>query len=115
MFIDLSTEMVYPLIHLYLVSVMGATPAVIGIIEGIAESIASLLKIIVGYITDKYKNRKLFTFIGYSGAIIYKLLLIFASTWLGILFARVIDRIGKGIRTAPRDCLIAESSHEAKL
>ncbi len=112
---DLSTEMVYPLIPLYLTSVLGATPAVVGVIEGIAESLASLLKIISGYLTDKYKNKKLFTFIGYSGAIIYKGALLLASTWPGILFARVIDRIGKGIRTAPRDALIAESAAENKL
>lgn len=112
---DLSTEMVYPLIPLYLTSVLGATPAAVGIIEGIAESLASLLKIISGYLTDRYKNKKRFTLIGYSGAIIYKGALLLASTWPGILFARVIDRIGKGIRTAPRDALIAESASENKL
>ncbi len=115
MLIDLSTEMVYPIIPIYLTSVLGASPAIVGIIEGIAESLASLLKIISGYITDKYKNKKIFTFIGYSGAIFYKAALIFASTWPGILFARVIDRIGKGIRTAPRDALIAESAAQNKL
>lgn len=113
--IDLSTEMVYPIIPLYLTSVLGATPAIVGMIEGIAESLASLLKVFSGYLSDRYRNKKLLTFIGYSGAIVYKLALMLAATWPGILMARVIDRIGKGIRTAPRDALIAESSQEKKL
>ena len=113
--IDLSTEMVYPIIPLYLTSILGAMPAIVGIIEGIAESLASLLKIASGYITDKRKNRKQFAFIGYLGSLIYKGALLLAATWPGILVARVIDRIGKGLRTAPRDALIAQSSEENKL
>lgn len=113
--IDLSTEMVYPIIPLYLTSVLGATPAIVGIIEGAAESLASLLKVFSGYLSDKYKNKKLLTFIGYSGAIVYKAALLFAASWPGILLARIVDRIGKGIRTAPRDALIAESAGDQKL
>ncbi len=115
MLIDLSTEMVYPLIPIYLTAVLGVTPAIVGLIEGIAESLASLLKVFSGYISDKYHNKKKLTFIGYSGAILYKLALLAAVSWPGILAARVIDRIGKGIRTAPRDALIAESSDCNKL
>ncbi|MHB1314999.1 MAG: MFS transporter [Christensenellales bacterium] len=114
-FIDLSTEMVYPIVPLYLTSVLGATPAIVGLIEGIAESLASFLKIGSGYITDKNNNRKKFTFFGYCGSIVYKGALLLASTWPGILAARVIDRIGKGLRTAPRDALIAQSAGENKL
>lgn len=109
-FADVSTEMVYPLIPLYLVSTFGATPALVGVIEGIAESFASLLKVFSGYVTDKYKNKKPIAFLGYSTGLIYKVALIFATSWMGILGARVIDRVGKGIRTAPRDVMVSESA-----
>lgn len=108
-FADISTEMVYPIIPLYLTSVFGATPASVGIIEGIAESVASLLKVFSGYITDKYKKKKPIAFIGYATGLIYKVALLMAGSWVGILSARVIDRIGKGIRTAPRDVMVSES------
>jgi MFS family permease len=109
-FTDLSTEMVYPLIPLYLTSAFGATPALIGVIEGIAESLASLLKVFSGYVSDKFQKKKALAFSGYATGMLYKLALIFASSWPGILFARVIDRAGKGIRTAPRDVLVSESA-----
>ena len=108
-FTDISTEMVYPLIPLYLVSAFGATPAMLGLIEGIAESLASLLKVFSGYLTDRSQKKKAIAFIGYSTGMIYKFALIFANSWPGILGARVIDRFGKGIRTAPRDVLVSES------
>ncbi|MCL2764028.1 MAG: MFS transporter [Treponema sp.] len=109
-FTDLSTEMVYPLIPLYLVGAFGATHVLVGIIEGIAESLASLLKVYSGYLTDRFQKKKLLAFSGYAAGFIYKALLIFASSWLGILGAKVIDRLGKGIRTAPRDVLVSEST-----
>ena len=108
-FTDLSTEMVYPLIPLYLVSVFGATPVLVGIIEGIAESLASLLKVYSGYLTDKFQKKKALAFSGYAAGLIYKIGLLFAGSWIGILGARVIDRFGKGLRTAPRDVLVSES------
>ncbi|WKY45227.1 MFS transporter [Eubacteriaceae bacterium ES2] len=111
-FSDISAEMVYPLIPLYLTSAFGATPALVGIVEGIAESIASLLKVFSGYISDKYKRKKALAFSGYSTGVIYKIALMIATSWTGILFARVIDRIGKGIRTAPRDVLVCESAEK---
>ncbi len=109
-FSDISAEMVYPLIPLYLTSVFGATPALVGVIEGIAESVASLLKVFSGYVTDKYQNKKPVAFLGYATGLIYKVALLIASSWAGILVARVIDRVGKGIRTAPRDALVSESA-----
>lgn len=112
---DVSTEMVYPLIPLYLTSVLGATPALVGVIEGIAESTASLLKVFSGYITDKYKRKKPIAFIGYATGVLYKLALIFASSWAGVLAARVVDRFGKGIRTAPRDVMVSESAAEGDM
>jgi len=112
-FSDVSAEMVYPLIPLYLTSVLGGTPVLVGIIEGIAESLASLLKVWSGHITDRYQHKKPVAFIGYATGFIYKLALLAASSWGGILAARVIDRIGKGIRTAPRDVLVSESAQES--
>ena len=115
LFVDMSTEMVYPLVPLFLTATLGASPAIVGIIEGIAESIASLLKVFSGYIGDVRQNKKRLTFIGYSASVLYKVFLLLAVSWPGVLLARVIDRTGKGIRTAPRDALVAQSSDRKKL
>lgn len=109
-FADVSTEMVYPLIPLYLTGAFGATPALVGLVEGIAESTASLLKVYSGYLTDKYQKKKSIAFIGYAGGLIYKAALLLSSSWAGVLIARVIDRLGKGIRTSPRDVMVSESA-----
>ncbi|MFZ2448433.1 MAG: MFS transporter [Syntrophobacteraceae bacterium] len=114
-FTDISSEMVYPLIPLYLTANLGATPAIVGIIEGIAESLASLLKTYSGYVSDKVGRRKPLALTGYGSAGIGKIFLYFATSWGGILAGRVVDRLGKGIRTAPRDALIAEASKEGQL
>jgi len=115
MFVDMSTEMVYPLVPLFLTATLGASPAIVGVIEGIAESIASLLKVFSGYIGDVYHNKKRLAFAGYSASVFYKIFLILSTSWFGVLVARVIDRTGKGIRTAPRDALVAQSSDGKKL
>lgn len=109
-FADISSEMVYPLIPLYLTSMFGATPALVGLIEGIAESIASLLKVFSGYISDRFQRKKTLAFCGYATGVIYKFALLFATSWTGILFARIIDRFGKGIRSAPRDVMVSENA-----
>jgi MFS family permease len=114
-FVDISTEMVYPIIPLYLTGTFGATPAIVGLVEGIAESLASLLKVLGGYLSDRYKKKKRIAFIGYSTSLLYKIALVLSASWWGILAARVIDRLGKGIRTSPRDLLVAESSDKNKL
>ncbi|GHV72965.1 MFS transporter [Spirochaetia bacterium] len=114
-FTDISTEMVYPILPLYLSSVMGASPTIIGIIEGIAESLASVIKLFSGIIADKYGNKKRMAFFGYSSSVLNKIVLLLSTTWAGILVARIIDRFGKGIRTTPRDALIAESSNKSQL
>ena len=111
-FADISSEMVYPLIPLYLSSRFGATPLLVGFIEGIAESLASLLKVFSGYLTDRTQKKKPIAFLGYSTGLIYKIALIFANSWIAILGARVIDRVGKGIRTTPRDVMVAESAQK---
>lgn len=108
-FIDMSTEMVYPIIPLFLLSI-GTLPAIIGIIEGIAESLASILKIFAGYFVDRTGgNKKVVAFGGYVSAIVYKIGILLSFHWVGVLISRIIDRTGKGIRTVPRDSLVAES------
>lgn len=114
-FADISSQMVYPLIPLYLTTSFGATPVLVGIIEGIAESVASLLKVFSGYFSDKYHHKKAIAFAGYASGLFYKLALIFAGSWVGVLGARVIDRLGKGIRTAPRDVMVSESAEESHM
>ena len=109
-FADISSEMVYPLIPLYLTAAFGATPALVGMIEGIAESVASLLKVFSGYISDRFQHKKAIAFCGYATGVLYKIALLFAGSWAGILSARVIDRFGKGVRTAPRDVMVSESA-----
>lgn len=107
---DISTEMVYPLLPLFLTTRLGATPAVVGLIEGIAESLASLLKVFSGYLADLFGRKKPLAILGYGSSALGKVVLYLAGSWPVVLAARVIDRFGKGIRTAPRDALIADSS-----
>jgi hypothetical protein len=115
LFTDISSEMVYPLLSLYLTTTLGATPAIVGIIEGIAESLASLLKTCSGYLSDKTRKRKPLALLGYGSATIGKLFLYFSTSWGWVLTGRVVDRFGKGVRTAPRDALIAEASQANQL
>ncbi len=106
---DTSSEIIYPLLPAFLALTLGATPFIIGLIEGFAESLAAFLKLFSGYLSDKFERRKLPVFLGYSLASITRPLLSFVTTWQHVLFVRVSDRIGKGIRGAPRDALLAES------
>jgi MFS family permease len=115
LFTDISSEMVYPLLPLYLTTTLGATPAIVGIIEGIAESLASLLKTYSGYVSDKIRKRKPLAVVGYGSATVGKLFLYLSTSWGWVLAGRVVDRFGKGVRTAPRDALIAEASAEGRL
>lgn len=110
-FTDLSTEMVAPLVTIYLSTF--ATVAVIGIIEGISESLTAILKSYSGYIGDKFSNKKMLAFLGYASTIIYKILLFVSFSWVGVLIAKIIERIGKGVRTAPRDALVAQSAGDS--
>jgi len=112
LFTDLSSQMVFPLIPLFLTTVLGAGAYAVGIVEGAAETTASLLKVVSGYWSDKIKKRKPFVLFGYSLSSITKPLFAFANVWSFVLFVRVIERIGKGLRTAPRDALVAESCDE---
>ena len=110
MLTDVSSEMVFPLIPLFLTSVLGAGAAVVGLVEGAAETTASFLKVVSGYLSDKFRKRKPFVFLGYGLSTITKPFFAMAYTWPFVLIFRIIERFGKGIRDAPRDALVAEYS-----
>jgi len=114
-FADISSDMVYPIVPLFLAANFGATPGMIGVIEGVAESLASLLKTFSGHIADKYNQKKPLVFTGYALGIVYKAGLIFSTSWLGVLFSRMVDRTGKGLRVAPRDVMVSESVSKERL
>lgn len=107
---DASSEIIYPLLPLFLASALAASPAAIGLIEGAAESVSSLLKLFSGYFSDRRGKRKGLVVFGYALAGLVRPLLAFASSWPQVLVIRLTDRIGKGIRSAPRDAMIADSS-----
>jgi MFS family permease len=109
-FNDIASEMIYPLVPIFLTSVLGAPVSVVGLIEGIAESIASILKVISGWMSDKMQKRKPFVISGYSLSAFSKIIFSLAYSWPVVLLARFIDRFGKGTRTSARDALITESS-----
>lgn len=110
MLTDISSEMIYPILPLFLANVLGAGAITIGFIEGIAESTASMLKVGSGYLSDRVGRRKPLIAIGYGASNLIKPLLALTSAWQQVLVIRFADRVGKGIRTAPRDALIADSS-----
>lgn len=109
-FTDISTELIVAVLPTFLVIGLGATPEIVGTIEGIAESMTSFLKLVSGAIADKTGKKKKLTVIGYTLSNITKPIMGFATSWSDILFLRIGDRIGKGLRTAPRDAIIADSS-----
>src|SRR5512135_1679268 len=109
---DISSEMMFNLVPLFLANVLKAGTAVIGLIDGLAETTASLMKIYSGGLSDKLGNRKWITVIGYALSTVAKPFMYFADIWGAVLGVRVADRLGKGIRTAPRDALVAESIDE---
>jgi len=108
-FADVSSEMIYPLTPIFLTTVLGAPMAIVGIIEGVAEATASIMKTVSGRMSDKIGRRKPFVFVGYSLSAIAKPLIALAGGWALVLIARFADRFGKGLRTSSRDALIADS------
>lgn len=106
-FTDFASEMLYPVTPIFLTSILGASMSLVGLIEGIAEVTAGLLKGYFGALSDKLGKRSIFIFIGYSLSGFVKSLPGLIVTVPAVIFARVSDRIGKGIRTAPRDALLA--------
>ena len=111
-FNDVASEMVYPIIPIFLTAFLGTSVALVGVIEGIAESTSSILKVISGWLSDRSQKRKPFVIAGYAFSVLSKLLLAAAYTWHFVLAARFVDRFGKGTRTSARDALITESTTE---
>jgi len=109
---DASSEIIYPLLPLFLSITLGASPNIIGIIEGAAESVSSLLKLFSGYFSDRFGKRKGLVVFGYGLASFARPFLGFATSWYQVFAIRLTDRVGKGIRSAPRDAMIADSVTE---
>lgn len=104
---DTASEMLYPILPVFVTTVLGAPPGVVGLIEGVAEATASVTKAASGHLSDR-RRRRPFVTAGYGLSTVGKLLIALASTWPLVLVARFTDRLGKGIRTSPRDALIAD-------
>ncbi len=114
-FMDVSSEMIYPLVPLFLANVLGVNKSVIGLIEGIAESTASLLKVFSGWFSDRIGNRKWLMAAGYGISTLSRPIVALAPGWHHVMGSRFMDRFGKGVRTAPRDAIIAESTEKTHL
>ncbi len=108
-FTDISSEMIVPVLPLFLAVTLRAPVAAVGLIEGIAESTASILRVFSGWLSDRAGRRKPLVVAGYTLSNLTKPLLAVAGTWPHVLAIRFVDRLGKGVRTAPRDALIADS------
>ena len=109
---DTASELLYPLLPIYLTAVLGAPPAVVGAVEGAAEGAASLTKLTAGPLGDRFARRPLIT-AGYGMAALGKVIVAVAGGWPGVLTGRVVDRVGKGVRVAPRDALLVDGIDEA--
>lgn len=110
---DVSSEMIYPLLPIFLTSVLGVSYSFVGLIEGVAESTASVFKFFSGWVSDWIKKRKALVFIGYGLSSFTRPLVAIATAGWHVLAVRFSDRIGKGIRTSPRDALVASSTPES--
>ncbi|MEL7644223.1 MAG: MFS transporter [bacterium] len=109
-FMDISSEMVLNILSLFLSNVLGVQTSIIGLIDGVAEATASILKLFSGWFSDKLGGRKWLAVAGYGISALFKPFFYFASTWGMVAGVRWADRVGKGIRTAPRDALVADSA-----
>lgn len=106
---DAASDMIYPLVPLYLTSVLMAGPKALGLIEGIAEAVSSLLKLVAGVLADRSRRVKSWVVAGYAIAGVARPMIAFMSSWFGVLVCRFADRVGKGLRTAPRDAMLVHS------
>lgn len=113
-FMDISSEMVINILPLFLSNVLGVKTNIIGIIEGIAEATASILKLFSGWLSDRLRGRKWIAVAGYAISALSKPFFYFANSWEVVAGVRWADRVGKGIRTAPRDALVADSVEKSK-
>ncbi len=110
---DLSSEMIYPLLPIFLTSVLGAGAVMLGLIEGVADSTSSLLKVVSGVWTDRTRRRKPLIVAGYTLSGAMRPLIGLATVWPAVLLLRFADRVGKGLRSSPRDALIADVTESA--
>jgi MFS family permease len=108
MLMDVSSELIHSLLPLFLVTTLGASALTVGLIEGVAEATALITKVFSGYLSDYFRKRKLLAVLGYGLAALSKPIFPLASSLTWVVFARFIDRVGKGIRGAPRDALVAD-------
>ena len=106
---DVSSEMINPLIPIYLTTAILASPEIIGLVSGVSDGTGNLVKVFVGWYSDRIRKRKVFVAIGYAPTAIVKPIIAFITSWPQLLALRMIDRGGKGIRTAPRDALLVDS------
>ncbi len=111
-FNDVASEMLYPVMPIFLNQVLGAPVAVIGLIEGVAEGSAAVFKTIFGRWSDRLGRRKPFVFGGYSASALSKLVIALSNAWFGVFVGRVIDKFGKGLRTGARDALLLDASSQ---
>lgn len=110
---DTASEIIYPLLPVYLTAVLGARPLAIGVIEGVADATSGLLKLVAGRLSDHLRRRRAFVIGGYVIASFVRPLVAVAATWWHVLAVRFADRVGKGVRGAPRDALLAAASPPA--
>jgi MFS family permease len=115
MLTDFSSEVTVKILPLFLANALGVKPAIIGFIEGLAETTATILKWVFGWLSDRMKKRKWLAFSGYAISNVTKPLLYFVSSWPFAAFLRFADRTGKGVRSSPKDALLADSSEKKKL
>ena len=106
---DVSTEMIFTLVPLFLANVLGATTTIVGLVGGLSESTDAIFRIFSGWFSDRVKKRKPLALLGYSISTVVKPFMYLVSTWGSVLVIRFSDRVGKGIRTSPRDALVADS------
>lgn len=114
LFTDVSSEMIYPLLPIFLTSVLGMGTTFVGLVEGVAEATASLLKLFSGWVSDRIGKRKTLVVFGYTLSTFTRPLVAAATAGWHVLLIRFLDRVGKGIRTSPRDALIADSCPEGE-
>jgi hypothetical protein len=110
---DASSEMIMPILPMFITS-LGGTGIIIGLVGGLRDSIASLLKVVSGYWSDKLHKRKVFVFNGYLASSVFKLFLAFVKSWQSLLVFSSLERVGKGMRDAPRDAMIAKGMAETR-